>query len=274
MSGTARRAAAQVDRGEVVDRLGRLGLIAKGVLYVVVAVLALQAAIGSGGETTGQEGAIQAIARQPFGTVLLVLLALGLLGYAVWRFAQAWFDTGQQDGTKGTVERVAYALRGVFYVTLFLFTVRLLTGSGGSGGGGGNTGGLMGLPLGRWLVGLAGLVTIGVGLYQGYKAVRRDFLEHLRTAQVTASQRRWAERLGILGLAARMVVFVLIGWFLVRAAVQFDPAQPVGLDAALGELATGPGGVWALGIVAAGLLAYGVFCIAVLARFGRLRSMD
>jgi len=270
---TARPAATQPDRGDVVDRLGRLGLIAKGVLYTVVAVLALQAATGAGGATTGQEGAIQAIARQPFGTVLLALLALGLLGYAVWRFAQAWFDTGEQGGTKGTVERVAFALRGVFYVTLFLFTVRLLTGGGG-GGGDQQAGGLMGLPLGRWLVGIAGLVTIGVGLYQGYKAVRRDFLRHLHTARMSASQRRWSERLGILGLAARMVVFVLIGWFLVRAAVQFDPAQPIGLDAALGELAAGPGGVWALGIVAAGLLAYGVFCIAVLARFGRLRSMD
>ncbi len=272
MSGTARRARSQPDRGVLVDRLGRLGLIAKGVLYVVVAVLALQAATGSGGQTTGQEGAIQTIARQPLGTVLLVLLAMGLLGYAVWRFAQAAFDTGRESGTKGTVERVSFALRGAFYVTLFLFTVRVLT--GGGGGGGQDAGGLLGLPLGRWLVGLAGLVAIGVGLYQGYKAARRDFLKHLDTARMSASQRRWAERLGILGLAARMVVFVLIGWFLVRAAVQFDPAQPVGLDAALGELATGPGGVWALGIVAAGLLAYGVFCIAVLARFGRLRSMD
>lgn len=273
MSDTARRAASKLDTGVLVDRLGRLGLIAKGVLYAVVAVLALQAAAGPGGDTVGQEGAIQAIARQPFGTVLLVVLALGLLGYALWRFAQAWFDTGAQDGTKGTVERVSFALRGAFYVTLFLFTVRVIAGSGGEGGGQ-DTGGLLGLPLGRWLVGLAGLVAIGVGLYQGYKAVSRDFMTHLDTASMSAHERRWSERLGMIGLAARMVVFALIGWFLVRAAVQFDGEQPVGLDAALGELANGPGGVWALGIVAAGLLAYGVFCIAVLARFGRLRSMD
>lgn len=270
---SARRAASGVSAGRTVDRLGRLGLVAKGVLYGVIAVLALQVAFGVGGDTVSQEGAIQAIARQPFGTLLLVVLALGLAGYALWRFAQAWYDTGTQTGTRGRIQRVSFAVRGVIYTLLAVFTIRLLAGSGG-GGGGQDTGGLLGLPGGRLLVGLLGLIVLGVGAYQGYKAVTREFLHDLDTASMSSTERRLSERLGVLGLAARMVVYGLLGFFLVRAAVQFDPNQPVGLDAALAQLAAGPGGRVALGIVAAGLLAYGVFCIAVLARFGRLRSMD
>jgi hypothetical protein len=263
------RAPAGVDAGAAVDRLGRIGLVAKGVLYAVVALLALQLALGIGGEATGQEGAIERIAGQPFGTVLLVLLAIGIAGYVVWRFAQASFPA---PGVK-TAKRVVFAVRGALYLVLLGFTIDVIAGSSG-GGGGQTTGGLLGLPGGRVLVGLLGLVILGVGALQGYKAFRKTFLEDLDTARMSPAERTWAERLGVLAFAARMVVFLLLGFFVLRAAIRFDPNQPVGLDAALAELAAGPAGPIGLGIVAVGLLAYAALCIGVLARFGRMRTMD
>lgn len=269
-AGSAGRTAA---RSEWVERLGRAGLLAKGVLYVTIAVLALQVALGSGGQTVGQQGALRTLAGQPFGTLLLVLLTIGLAGYAVWRLAQGFLDeTAGEDGAKALALRASYFARGVFYAGLAVLTLRLLAGSGGGAGGDGQTAGrLLGLPFGRALVILAGIVAIAVGLYQGYTGLRKKFREDLRTAQMTAAEDRWVTRLGMLGHAARAVVFTLIGVFLLRAAVQFDPNQPVGLDAALGRLAQTSQGPWLLGVVAAGLLAYGVFAFA-LARYGRIRQ--
>jgi hypothetical protein len=266
---SATPSAVPADAGAWVDRLGRAGLVAKGALYAVVALLALQLALGMGGEATNQEGAIQRIAQQPFGTLLLVLIAIGIAGYVVWRFAQAGFHApGVSTG-----KRVVFAVRGALYLVLLGFTIQTIAGSGG-GGGQQTTGGLLGLPGGQLLVGLLGLVILGVGAYQGYKAFKKTFLEDLETTRMSPAERTWAERLGVLGFAARCVVFLLLGFFVLRAAIAFDPSQPVGLDAALGALAAGPSGAVWLGLVAVGLLAYAVLCVAVLARFGRMRSMD
>lgn len=276
---SAGRAADRAAGSETVVRLGRAGLVAKGVLYLTIAVLALQVAIGGGaqGETVGQQGALRNLAGQPFGTVLLALLALGLAGYALWRLSQAWLDSSGESGAKALAVRAGFFARGVFYGALCVLTVRLLLGSGQAQQGGGGeqeaTARLLGLPFGQALVVLAGLVVIGIGLYQGYEGLTKRFKENLQTARMSAGENRWATRLGVLGLCARGVVFTLIGVFLVRAALTFDPQQAVGLDGALAALATTAAGPWLLGVVAAGLLAYGVYCFA-LARYGRIRQMQ
>lgn len=261
-----------------VERLGRAGLAAKGVLYVTIAVLALQLAVGGGGAggTVGQQGALRTLAEQPFGTVILVLLAVGLLGYALWRLSQAWLDPGDEDGAKAVAQRVSYVVRGVFYAGLFVLTLRLLTSRGGGGGGGGEqeaTARLLDLPFGQALVVLLGLVVVGVGLYQGYRGITKDFAKELQTGGLPPARRRAIIRLGVVGLCARAVVFTLIGVFLVRAALTFDPNAAVGLDGALAALAGTAAGPALLGVVAVGLLAYGAFCFAQ-ARYGRIRAMD
>jgi len=125
------------------------------------------------------------------------------------------------------------------------------------------------LPLGRWLVGIAGLVVIGGGLYQIYKAYSADFSEHLRWNQMSATERRWAVDLGRLGLAARGIVQALIGLFLAQAALLFDPSKVQGPSGALQSLAHPPFGWWTVGFVAIGLAAYGAYMLAA-ARYSRI----
>lgn len=273
---SAGRAADQAASSDWVERLGRAGLAAKGVLYLTIAVLALQLAIGGGGEgdTVGQQGALRALADQPFGTVILALLAIGLAGYALWRLSQAWLDPGDEDGAKAVAQRASYVVRGVVYAGLCVLTVRLLTGGGGGGGGEQEaTARLLDLPFGQGLVVLLGLVIVGVGLHQGYRGITKDFAKELATGALPPARRQAIIRLGVVGLCARAVVFTLIGAFLIRAAVTYDPNAAVGLDGALAALAGTAAGPALLGVVAAGLLAYGAFCFAQ-ARYGRIRQMD
>lgn len=258
------------------ERLGRAGLAAKALLYATIAVLALQLALpgGSGGQTTGQQGAIATLAGQPFGTAVLVLLAVGLAAYALWRLVQAAVGTGKDDGAKDVAKRAGYLGVAVVYAGLAWLTVRTLAGSGGGGGGEQEvTARVLALPFGRALVVLAGLVIAGVGLYQGYRGVTQKFREDLRTAGMGQAERAATLRIGTAGLVARGVVFVLIGFFLVRAALAFDANQARGLDGALAALAGTAAGPWLLGLVALGLLAYALYCVA-LVRYGRIRQAD
>lgn len=274
----ARGQAVQAANSEWVERLGRAGLVAKGVLYATIAILALQVAFpgGSGGETTGQEGAIQSLAGQPFGKVILAVLAVGLAGYAIWRLTQALVGSAKEDGAKEAVLRASWVIRGLIYASFAVLTVRILIGSGGGGGQGGEqelTARLLGLPLGVALVVLVGLIVIATGLYQGYKGVTRKFREDFDTGRMSRAEDQAVTRLGTLGLLARAVVFVLIGVFFIRAALAFDPAQARGLDGALAQLAGSPAGPWLLGLVALGLLAYAALCFAQ-ARYARIRQLD
>jgi hypothetical protein len=274
----ARHSAQRAARSESVERLGRAGLVAKGVLYATVAILALQVALpgGGGGETTGKEGAIHTLARQPFGTFVLVVLAIGLAAYALWRLVQAAVGTDEPDKRKEALLRAGFLARGLIYIALCVATVRVLTGSGGGGGQGAEqelTARLLGLPFGVALVVLAGLVMIAVGLYQGYKGVTRSFRDELHSAGMSRAEDVWVSRLGMFGLCARAVVFALIGVFLIRAALAFDPNQAIGIDGALAQLAATTQGPWLLGLVALGLLAYALFAFA-LARYGRIRHVE
>lgn len=267
---TARNAADEARPG--IEWLGRLGYAAKGVVYALVGILAGQAALGRGGATTGTEGVLERILQAPFGRALLGVTALGLVGHAIWRFTQAGMDT-ENKGTdaKGVVTRAAYTIIGLIYIGLALSALRLALGSGGGNGDdtAGRTAWLLGQPLGRWLVGLLGLTVVAVGLFQLYRAYRAEFREHLRMSEMSAAQERWATATGRLGYAARGIVFGIIGGFLIVAGLQSQPEAARGLGGALDTLARQPQGKWLLGIVAAGLIAYGIFML-VQARYRRM----
>ncbi len=252
--------------------LGRLGYAAKGVVYALVGILAAQAALGRGGATTDTEGALERILQAPFGRVLLGITALGLLGHAIWRFTQAAMDT-ENKGTdaKGVVTRAAYTVIGLIYAGLALSALRFARGSGGDDGDEtqGRTAWLLGQPFGRWLVALVGLTVVAVGLFQLYRAYRAEFREHLRLSEMSASQARWVTAIGRLGYAARGIVFGIIGGFLIVAGLQSEPEAARGLGGALDTLARQSQGKWLLGIVAAGLIAYGSFML-VQARYRRM----
>lgn len=272
----ARNTVHSAAQSEWVERLGRAGLVAKGVLYGTIAVLSLQVAFpgGGGGETTGKEGAIKTLAEQPLGTFVLVVLTIGLIGYALWRLVQAVVGNGETDEKKDAALRAGFLARGLLYISLAVFTVRVVLGAGAEKTGEQEvTARLLEMPFGVALVVLAGLIMIGVGLYEGYKGVTKRFREHLQIGRMTPTENRAVTRLGTLGLCARAVVFSLIGIFLIRAAITFNPDEAVGIDGALATVAESGPGPLLLGIVALGLLAYAVYCFAE-ARYARIRQLD
>jgi hypothetical protein len=244
-----------------VEAGGRLGLAAKGASYVIVAVIALQVALGEGGRTEDREGALQALADEPFGWALILALAVGFGGYAVWRFAQGIFNRADEGGVEGVGKRIADVAKGLLYAALCAFAVGILVGSGGGTGDESRTTAFaLELPYGRWLVGAVGLGVIGAGLYNGFRALTAKFREDLRTGMMRQAEDRWYTTLGVFGHLARAVVFLLIGFFLLRAAWQYDPDEAIGLDGALRKLAAEDYGPYLLGVVAGGLFAYGLFC--------------
>jgi hypothetical protein len=242
--------------------LARAGFVARGLIYGIIGILAIKLAIGAGGKTTNQEGALATVARQPFGKVLLILVAIGLGGYALWRLLRALLGHGSEDSDTA-FERVAAFASGIVYAGLCAVAVQILLGSGrrSSGNATKATAGVFGWPAGTWLVGIAGAVLIGVGLFQGYRGISKDFLKDSKTEEMGPRVRKWIEWIGTFGHLSRMVVFGLVGVFLIKAAIDYNPNQAVGLDGALAKLANASYGPFLLGIVAAGLIAFGIYSL-------------
>jgi hypothetical protein len=247
-----------------VERLGRIGLVAKGVLYAVVAILAVNVALGGREESPDRHGALQAIAEQPFGRGLLSLLALGVAGYALWRLAQAIFDRDLEgEGPKGLAKRGAALAKAFFYGALCVLTVSTIFGEESNSGGNEQrtTAGVFDWPGGRYLVYGVGLAFLGAAAFNGYRAVTCKFNKKLKTSEMGEAEETAATGVGILGHLARMVVFALIAVFLLEAAWEFDAKEARGLDGALLELSQAPYGGLLLGAVAVGLFGYALYCI-------------
>jgi hypothetical protein len=257
-----------------VVRLGRFGRVTNGAVYAIVGLLAAQVAVGAGGATADPRGVLAWLVQAPFGRFLLAAIALGLAGYALWRFVQATLDTeGKGSDAKGLLARGAYLAIGVAYAGLALSALGLSLDRGGGAGGDASardgTAQLLAQPFGQWLVGIVGMAVLGLALYQFYSAYRGTFLEHLKLAEMSPTQVCWATRLGRLGFATRGVAFGVIGAFLLVAARQARAEEARGLAGALAAVAAQPFGPWLLGAVAVGMLAYGAFLL-VEARFGRM----
>ena len=257
-------------RSDGFEWLARAGFVARGLIYGIIGVLAVKLAVGAGGKTTNQQGAMRTIAEQPFGKVLLILVAIGLGGYALWRLIHALLGHGPEDSDTSS-ERVAALGSGIVYAGLCAIAVEILLGAGGSSSRGAQqtTAGVLGWPAGTWLVGLAGAGLIGIGLYQGYRGLSKDFLKDSKTEQMSAWVRHWIEWIGSFGHIARMVVFGLVGVFLIKAAIDYNPNSAVGLDGALAKIARAPYGPFLLGIISAGLIAFGAYSLSD-ARYRRI----
>lgn len=257
-----------------IERLARFGYAAKGVVYGIVGLLAAQAAFGVGGQTTDTQGALGVIVAQPFGKVLLSLVALGLIGYAIWRFVQA-IKAPEHKGTdfKGLAQRIGYAANGLIYGSLAISAIKIIIGSssGNSNSYEDWTAKLIAQPFGQWLVGIVGSFVIGLGFYQFLKAYKAKFRKEMDLNQLSDTHKKWIVGIGRFGLAARGVVFTVIGFFLIQAARQHDPSEVRGLGEALQVLVQQPYGPWILGIVAIGLIAYGIYMI-IQGRYRRLNT--
>jgi len=254
------------------ERLARFGYASKGVVYLIAGLLTARAAFGLGGQATDKNDALMTILAEPFGKFVLAAIGIGLIGYILLRFVQALLDP-EHKGTdaKGIAQRAGYLLSGLFYVGLVLTSLRLAAGLSA------NTGDqsqslvarVFEAPLGRWLVGIAGMIVIGGGVYQLYKAYSANFSEHFRWDTMSTTERTWASWLGRIGLAARGIVQALVGLFMVQAALLFDANKVQSSGSALQALAHPPFGLWTVGVVALGLAAYGIYMLAA-ARYSRI----
>ena len=254
------------------ERLARFGYASKGVVYLIAGLFTARAAFGLGGQATDKNGALLTILAEPFGKFLLVLIGIGLIGYVLLRFVQAFLDPERKgNDAKGIAQRAGYLLSGLLYGGLAVSALRLAIGM--PGGAGDRSQSLAArvfeVPLGRWLVGIAGLIVIGGGLYQLYKAYSADFSEHFRWNDMRPVEQAWASWLGRIGLAARGIVQALVGLFMTQAAVLFDPSKVQGSGDAIQSLAHPPFGLWTVGVVALGLAAYGVYML-VASRYSRI----
>ncbi|WP_320785218.1 DUF1206 domain-containing protein [Streptomyces sp. CRN 30] len=245
----------------------RAGLTARGVIYLLVGLLALQIAFGDGDRQADRGGALAEMAEQPFGSVLLWALGIGVVGMAVWRLSETVFGAAGADG-RSWRKRLTAAARCVFYTVVAYSVLSFAAGSGGGSNSSDEqsrdvTAKALGWPGGQWLVAAAGAGVVAAGLWIGVRAVLRKYHKHLRLGQMSRSTRRTVDITGVAGGAARGLVFAVAGIFAIRAAIAYEPDEAKGLDDTIRSFAEAPMGQALLTAVAAGLLLFGVFSFAM-----------
>ena len=256
-----------------IERLARVGYAAKALLYSIVGLLALQSAVGAGGRTTGSRGALVTLMRQEFGAVILVVVAVGLFGYAAWRIIEAALDPeGRGSGMKGIAIRGSHAARGVIHAALGVQAVRLAVGWDRSREQAVElwTARALEAPLGGWIVIGAGLAVAGYGAYQLYRAWAAKLSRQLDLSALSREAGSWLAKVCRFGIGARGVVFGVCGWYLVRAGTARSAAAAADTGEALSAIEQQPLGEWMLEVIAVGLVAYGAYEV-VQARYRVIR---
>ncbi|WP_347861946.1 DUF1206 domain-containing protein [Salimicrobium sp. PL1-032A] len=248
-----------------IRRLARTGYMAKGFVYMVVGILSLLAAAGFGGKTTGTSGMFQSLARMPLGNVLVWMTGIGLFMYILWVLIKAILDPKGEGKSPGALlKRFAYLINAVIYGALAVQAIRIALNAATGGGGNSNqtlSARLLEQPFGPWLVGAVGAIIIGYGVVELISGVTGKFMKKFILGDMDDHEKKIAKNSGKAGLTARGVVLGLIGFFFIRTAITHDPNQAKGLDGALSEISSQPFGRWILGVVALGLILYGVYQI-------------
>ncbi len=251
-----------------VKRFARFGLIAKGIVYCLVGLLAFMAAFKLNGNTSddaSRSGTFNFILDQPFGQVLLALVAIGLLCYCLWRLIQAVRDTDNKGSdAKGIGKRIGYAFSGILYGSFAVLAARMVMSNGGNSGGGGDSrqmlaDKLLEQPFGQWLAGAVALGIIGYGLYQFYRGFSDKYRKEVKSAGLQGDTEKLMIRAGKFGYMARGVVLVIIGYLFLKASINANPQEAGGNVSAFKFLQDSSYGSYLLGAVALGLICYGIF---------------
>lgn len=247
-----------IDLDQKFKTWARLGYSARGVIYLVIGGLALLAALGErGGQTTNSKGAILKILEQPFGDAMMVVLIIGLLGYSAWRLIQSFKDTdGHGSSGKGLAVRFGLFISAVTHILLAVWAARLMMGSGGGSSEGGSS--FLTTDLGQIALGIVGAAVLVTGFAHIYKGVTARFEKYMN---IPADKRSWARPVCQFGLIARGVVWLIVGWFLIKSAWMAKGGEIEGMSEALQWLRDNSYGPWLLGIVAAGLFAFGIYSV-------------
>jgi len=254
---------------EWAERLARLGFAARGLVYVVVGLIALHIARqgGRSQEEASKDGAIEEIASRSFGTALLWVLSAGLVGYILWRLTEAlWGKRDEDDEKKRTAKRLGSAAKALLYAGFLFSTVRFLLGDSSSQGGGGSseqessaTARVLELPAGQLIVGAVGAAIVGGGGYLLYRGIAQKFEKHLDESQMSPGVERVVGVVGTIGMAARGLVFALAGLLVIKAAMDYDPEEARGLDGTLHVIAQQTYGQVLLGFAAFGVICFGLY---------------
>ncbi|WP_405773985.1 DUF1206 domain-containing protein [Streptomyces sp. NBC_00859] len=267
-SARGRRQAKRAADSTAVAAGARAGFAARGVIYVLVGVLALRIAFSDGGGAQADRGgAIAEIAHRPFGHVLLWILGIALAGMALWRLSEAFFGQAGPDGSKPG-KRIMAAGRCVFYAFVSYSVLSYAAGDKGSGSGSTDkssqdvTAKVLGWPGGQWIVGIAGIVVAGAGLWIAARALMRKYRKHFKMSGMSKSARRVVDITGMFGGSSRGVLFAAAGGFAVAAAIRHQPGRAKGMDDTLRSFTDTPAGPWLLALVAVGLAAFGAFSMA------------
>jgi hypothetical protein len=264
--GTAHQAA----NSGAMNMAARLGFLAKGLVYALIGLLAIQVAFGDS-ERTDQKGALESIADKPGGSLVLWLMVVGFAAYAVWRFSEAaWGRRDEMDEKKRAAKRIGSAVNGLVYLFFGVLAFKTVTGSSSSSTNSSDvTAKVLEWPGGQALVFLAGLVVIAIAVGLTYRGLKTDFEKHLNTGQMSRTTFGAVRRLGQVGYVCRGAVFALIGVLVCKAAMDHQPGKAQGFDVALKSLAGAPGGQVMLVAAGLGLVCFGAYCWAE-ARYRRL----
>jgi hypothetical protein len=256
------RSARSARSGRGMAWLARAGLVARGLMYVLIGIIAVQVAIDGSHQQADRTGAVRLVAQTAFGTAILWLLVIGFAGMTLWRLSEAAWGSPGADGRKAS-KRLANLARAVFYALVTYGILKYALGVGQPSSSDSQSQDLTADALkyqgGQVVVALAGVVVVIAGLYVIYRAYKLKFLKHLRMGSASARTRKVVTRLGQIGGIARGLVFATIGVFLVIAAKDANPKQAKGVDSALRALAHTPLGPWLLVVVAIGLMMFGVY---------------
>ncbi len=244
-----------------VTPVARIGFASIAVVYMTIGFLALLLAVGKGGQAIDQRGAIDVLEGLPGGKVLLAVIALGMAGYALWRLLQGTMDLEEKgrDG-KGMAVRIGYVASGVAYASLALYTLKEVVGSASEGDSEKSfSAWLLSNDSGALILGAIGMAIVAWGVAHFVKAYKEKFMKHVKTGRMSGNEQTWMRRVGKLGLSARGAVLITVGILVINAARQHDPNEVEGIDGALSELASQPYGIYILGVIALGLIAYGLY---------------
>lgn len=261
-----------------IKKVAYTGYAAKGAVYAITGVLAFMTAFGMGGQKAGKLQIIEFLEKQAFGKVILAVLGIGLVCYALWRFIQSIQNPeGIDDDTKGTVKRISFFISGLIYLGLGIFAIvdifRNPSSGSGSGGGGGSSSLLSG-DTGKYIFMAVGLALAGKAIYQFIKAYKGDFLKKFQIKSITdGSKRKFIKNMGYAGLVARGVLTGIIAYFFLKAGFGIGGTgseEVKGTSEAFSFIQQNSSGPWLLGLVAAGLVCYGIYMFTM----ARYRQFD